>query len=200
VSESVPDPDSEDYPEVLSREIQELLEITHGRTLVLFTSYSLLEEVLYRVKSSLVNILRQGDADNYRLIEEFKAREDTVLFGTYSFWQGIDIPGEALQCVIITKLPFSVPTEPVVEARMELLAMKGLDPFYYFQVPQAIITFKQGFGRLIRTSTDRGVVAVLDSRVLRRSYGRMFLNSIPEVEFTTDRQRVREFFRYSMVR
>ena len=126
----------------------------------------------------------------YRLVEQFKGISSAVLLGTASFWQGIDIPGEALQCVVIAKLPFSVPDDPLVEARMEQLK----NPFFEYQVPQATLLFRQGFGRLIRTRTDRGAVVVLDSRIMTKNYGKWFLRSIPKCRVTDDREEFRKFF------
>jgi ATP-dependent DNA helicase DinG len=126
----------------------------------------------------------------YRLVEQFKEVPKAVLLGTASFWQGIDIPGEALQCVVIAKLPFAVPDEPLIEARMERLK----NPFYEYQVPQATLLFRQGFGRLIRTKTDKGAVAVLDSRIATKGYGKWFLRSLPPCRITDDREEFRAFF------
>jgi ATP-dependent DNA helicase DinG len=137
-----------------------------------------------------VGILCQGEMPAYRLVEQFKAIPKVVLFGTASFWQGIDIPGDALQCVVIAKLPFAVPDEPIIEARMERLK----NPFREFQIPQATLLFRQGFGRLIRTKTDRGAVAVLDSRIMTKNYGRSFLKSIPKCRITDEREEFRKFF------
>ncbi len=182
----IPEPRDKEYIDSVTREIEKILNFTGGRTLVLFTSYSMIEQVFDNITVKDLTILKQGDADSYTLIERFKRLDKAVLFGTYTFWQGIDIPGDDLQCVVITKLPFAVPTDPIVEARMESLLAKGTDPFYAYQVPQAVITFRQGFGRLIRTATDRGIIAILDSRILQKPYGKIFLESIPEVRFTTD--------------
>ncbi|HDO35477.1 MAG TPA: helicase c2 [Nitrospirae bacterium] len=190
----LPMPGADDYDEGIYREVERILGLTGGRTLVLFTNYAMLNRVCGLMRLKGISVLKQGEADSYTLINRFKADGHSVLFGTYTFWQGVDIPGDDLQCVVITKLPFSVPTDPVVEARMEALSEEGKDPFYSFQVPQAIITFKQGFGRLIRTARDHGIVAVLDSRIKRRAYGRAFLESIPEVEIVRDMDTLRERF------
>ncbi len=188
------DPKTEGYEDSVIGHIRNILEITMGRTLVLFTSYSLLERAYDRIKMPGLKILKQGDSESYRLIQEFRGNRHSVLLGTYTFWQGIDIPGDDLQCVIITKLPFSVPDEPVTEARMETLERSGKNPFYHYQIPQAIILLKQGFGRLIRTKTDRGVVAILDSRLRTKGYGVQFLKSLPECKMTSSLNDVERFF------
>ncbi len=186
----IPDPSDDSYPEMVAMEIGELLKITGGQTLVLFTSYAMMNAVREMLSFSDLTIFCQGDADSFTLVNLFRENKRAALFGTYTFWQGIDLPGEQLKCVIITKLPFSVPTEPVVQARIEMLNKRGVDPFIHYQVPQAIITFKQGFGRLIRRATDTGVVAVLDSRVIRRTYGRAFIDSLPDVRITHQRDEI----------
>ncbi len=186
----IPDPSDEHYLEQITKEIEQLLALSGGKTLVLFTSYVTMNSVRERLSLSEMTIYCQGDAESFTLLNLFRQDPRAALFGTYTFWQGIDLPGEQLKCVIITKLPFSVPTEPVVQARVEMLNRRGVDAFLHYQVPQAIITFKQGFGRLIRRSTDTGVVAVLDSRILRRAYGRAFIDSLPEVRITHERDEV----------
>ncbi len=180
------------YQERFDAELHAVLTITKGRTLVLFTSYGQLRKSAETMRQELAGpvILCQGEMPSYRLIEQFKAAPQAVLFGTASFWQGIDIPGDALQCVVIAKLPFAVPDEPIIEARMERLK----NPFREFQVPQATLLFRQGFGRLIRATTDRGAVAVLDSRIMTKNYGRSFLKSIPKCRITDEREEFRMFF------
>jgi len=180
------------YQERFDAELHSVLTITKGRTLVLFTSYGQLRKSAETMRQELpdLGILCQGEMPSYRLIEQFKAVPRAVLFGTASFWQGIDIPGDALQCVVIAKLPFAVPDEPIIEARMERLK----NPFREFQIPQATLLFRQGFGRLIRTKTDRGAVAVLDSRIMTKNYGRSFLKSIPKCRITDEREEFRKFF------
>jgi ATP-dependent DNA helicase DinG len=195
IAPELPVPGANGYEDRVVERIGDILRITGGRTLVLFTSYSMLGRAYDTVQSDGLVIARQGEADSYRLIEEFRRGESSAIFGTYTFWQGIDVPGEALKCVVITKLPFAVPDEPVVEARMEVLERKGRDPFTSYQVPRAAILLKQGFGRLIRRETDRGVVAILDSRVLKRSYGRYFLNSLPETRITSRLEDIADFFK-----
>lgn len=160
--------------------------------MVLFTSYSLLEEVAGALRQ-FHRVLRQGEMGVSSLLDEFRGDATSVLFGTYTFWQGIDLPGDYLRCVIIARLPFAVPSEPVIEARLQALSLQGRDPFLSYQVPDAVVLFRQGFGRLIRSARDRGVVAVLDPRIVRKSYGSAFLNSIPGLDITDDLQRVKAF-------
>ncbi|MDP8299907.1 MAG: helicase C-terminal domain-containing protein, partial [Candidatus Tantalella remota] len=117
----------------------------------------------------------------------------SILLGTTTFWQGVDVPGNALECVVITKLPFTVPSDPINAARIKALKEKGINAFYQYQLPQALIMFKQGFGRLIRTHSDRGIVAVLDPRVRTRSYGQIFLDALPPCETTGDLDKLRNF-------
>ncbi|MCK4437417.1 DEAD/DEAH box helicase [bacterium] len=183
ISDDLPDPshELEAYQEEVIARISKIVKITSGRAFVLFTSYRMLNKAYAGLQGSLneVNLLRQGDLPRWKLLESFKKEEKAVLLGTNTFWQGIDVPGRALECVVISKLPFAVPDNPLVEARLEYLASEGKDPFISYQVPQAIIMFKQGFGRLIRHRRDLGIVAILDPRVRSRGYGRTFLNSLP---------------------
>jgi ATP-dependent DNA helicase DinG len=136
----------------------------------------------------------QGTGPRNALLEEFRSTPNAVLFATSSFWQGIDVPGDQLSCVIIDKLPFAVPSDPVVEARIAVIREEGGEPFYQYQVPQAAIALKQGFGRLIRSRSDRGVLALLDHRITRTRYGQIFFDSLPSYRFTTQRQEVESFF------
>ena len=193
--------DTEEFKRDVIDSIKSILNITHGRTLILFTSYEMLNRAynaLNRLNNSnrlnSLNFLRQGEMDSYKLVEEFKERDNTVLLGTYTFWQGVDIPGDALQCVIIVRLPFQVPDDPVTEARLERLKENGKDPFIHYQIPNAILMFKQGFGRLIRTQNDKGIVAILDPRVRTRFYGERFLDSLPDCMRTDSIEKVEEFF------
>jgi len=186
-ADDLPDPKlQDDFQQKAYLRILEILKLTGGRALVLFTSFRFLEFAYSGLQQELPDytLLRQGEMPTYKLIEEFKESEKAVLLGTNSFWQGVDIPGSALECVIITKLPFAVPDEPVTEARLERMRSENKEPFTCYQLPQAIIWLKQGFGRLIRSSEDRGLVAILDPRVVKRSYGRKFLESLPRCVFT----------------
>ena len=192
ISPGLDDQQAKGYQERFEKELMAILGVTRGRTLVLFTSYGQLRRTKETLRNGMtgLGILCQGEMPAYRLVEQFKEQPRAVLLGTASFWQGIDIPGDALQCVVIAKLPFAVPDEPLIEARMELLK----NPFYEYQVPQATLLFRQGFGRLIRSKTDRGAVAVLDSRIMTKNYGRAFLKSIPKCRITDDRREFGKFF------
>jgi ATP-dependent DNA helicase DinG len=192
IAPGLADQQAEDYQQRFDAELAAVLAVTGGRTMVLFTSYGQLRRSAEALRKGMPDLgfLCQGDMPAYRLVEQFKEQPRAVLMGTASFWQGIDIPGDALQCVVIAKLPFAVPDEPLIEARMELLK----NPFYEYQVPQATLLFRQGFGRLIRTRSDRGAVAVLDSRIMTKNYGRSFLKSLPKCRITDDREDFGRFF------
>ena len=176
--------DDDIYLDKIKNALYKFILAAGGRTLVLFTSHRILRDAYRRLKPLLephdICLLGHGiDGSRSRLLDEFKAGGRLALFGSLSFWEGIDVPGEALTCVIIVKLPFSSPAQPIIEARLEDLASRGQDGFRLLSIPQAIIRFKQGFGRLIRSSKDDGCVVVLDGRLLSRSYGRQFLVSLP---------------------
>jgi ATP-dependent DNA helicase DinG len=174
------------YIDDISTGIFNILEKTGGMAFVLFTSYRTLEEVHGRIGEGLrergYTVFRQGSDSRMNLLEKFKADLHSVLFGTVSFWEGVDAPGPTLQCVIITKLPFRVPTEPIIRARSEKILRKGGNPFSEYQVPLAVVKLRQGVGRLIRNRSDRGIVAILDSRLLVKSYGNLFIDSMPTAE------------------
>jgi ATP-dependent DNA helicase DinG len=189
VPTDIPEPGKSGYTEAVRDLTEKAILCADGRSFVLFTAYSLLKRVHGELAPLLTargyHVLRQGEATRHRLLERFCQDPTSVLFATDSFWEGVDVPGRALEQVIIARLPFKVPTEPVLEARAEAIEKAGGDPFIEYTVPQAVIRFRQGFGRLIRNRTDRGVVLILDSRVVRRGYGRMFLTSLPDVPVTT---------------
>ncbi len=179
----LPEPGRPGYAEAVRDLTEKAILLADGRTFVLFTAYSLLRRVHGELAPVLqargYRALRQGEDHRHRLLKTFAADATSVLFGTDSFWEGVDVPGRALEQVIISRLPFKVPTEPVLEARAEAIERAGGDPFMEYTVPQAVIKFKQGFGRLIRHRDDRGVVLILDTRVVKKGYGRIFLRSLP---------------------
>jgi ATP-dependent DNA helicase DinG len=179
----IPEPTGPGFEETLGEYLVEALTISQGRAFVLFTSYDLLTRVYNRLQEPLKRLaltpMRQGESNRHLLLSRFKKERNAVLFATDSFWEGVDVQGRALELVVITRLPFRVPTEPVLEARAEHIAARGLDPFMEYTVPQAVLKFKQGVGRLIRSRDDRGGVLILDSRVLSKNYGRFFLRSLP---------------------
>ena len=191
----MPDPRDPDFPEAAARCIQRVLEITRGRAFCLFTSYSQMRDLYERLLPVLdFPILLHGNAPRKALLDEFRSTPNAVLFGTSSFWQGVDVQGEALSCVIIDRLPFAVPNDPVVQARMKVIEEAGGKPFFEYQVPEAVLTLKQGFGRLIRSLEDRGVLVLLDPRIRRQRYGQTFLQSLPPYRMTTTITDVERFF------
>jgi ATP-dependent DNA helicase DinG len=183
----IPEPNSQDFTTFAASEIEQILEKSVGRAFVLFTSYRNMDAVYERLKQKLpYKLLKQGQKSRNALLDEFRKDIHSVLFGTSSFWQGVDVQGEALSCVIIDKLPFASPSEPIVEARIEDLRNRHENPFMSYQVPSAIITLKQGLGRLIRSKQDRGLLCILDSRLLTKQYGRVFLESLPRFPIIRD--------------
>lgn len=179
----LPHPGETSFTAAASEHIWQIVQSSRGNAFVLFTSYSMLktcyETLENRLKDSRFHPLKQGDGDRNFLLNKFKATDRSVLFGTDSFWEGVDVSGEALRCVIIVKLPFKVPTEPLIQARSEAITTEGGDPFMEYSLPQAIVKFKQGFGRLIRKRHDRGCIICLDNRLTTKRYGHFFLNSLP---------------------
>ena len=183
----MPDPRKPEWAEAAADEVVKLLEVSRGRAFVLSTSLSGMR-ALYDLVAPRVDFpcLVQGSASKAGLLERFRTTPGAVLFATASFWQGVDVRGDQLSCVVIDKLPFAVPTDPVVAARQRFIEEQGGSSFYEFSVPQAIITLKQGVGRLIRSTTDRGLLAVLDPRLRTQAYGRLFLRSLPPCRVTSD--------------
>lgn len=179
----MPSPSSSDFLSACAKVCSEAIAISKGSVFLLFTSYEMLQNchklLLATPLLHRYPFLKQGDLPRHILLEQFKQKEGSVLFATDSFWEGVDVPGEALRCVIIIKLPFSVPTDPLYEAYAQSLEKEGLDPFFDYSVPEAVLKFKQGFGRLMRSQSDRGCVLCLDQRLLIKSYGKHFLESLP---------------------
>jgi ATP-dependent DNA helicase DinG len=192
---NMPDPREPDFPEAAANCIRRVLDITRGRAFCLFTSYAQMRDLYERLLPVLdFPLLLHGTAPRKALLEQFRETPNAVLFGTSSFWQGVDVQGESLSCVIIDKLPFAVPSDPVVAARMRAIEEAGGKPFFDYQVPAAVLTLKQGFGRLIRSLEDRGVLVLLDPRIRRQRYGQTFLASLPPYKMTATITDVEMFF------
>ncbi len=195
VPPDLPDPRTPQFTAKAADRIRGILEVTRGRAFVLFTSFAQMNETYDRLLGEIeYPMLRQGDAPKTALLEEFRVTPNAVLFATSSFWQGVDVQGEQLSCVIIDRLPFAVPSDPVVAARVRAIDSGGGNAFFDYQVPAAVITLKQGFGRLIRSLHDRGVLVLLDNRILKKQYGRVFIESLPNYRKTTDLHALEEFF------
>jgi ATP-dependent DNA helicase DinG len=191
----LPDPRTPQFAARAAERIRRLLEITQGRAFCLFTSYAQMHDLHDRLVGELeFPVFRQGDAPKTALLEEFRLTPNAVLFATASFWQGVDVQGEQLSCVIIDRLPFAVPGDPVVAARIRAIDEEGGNAFFDYQVPAAVITLKQGFGRLIRSLQDRGVLALLDNRIVKQRYGQVFLESLPNYRRTSELADVESFF------
>ena len=193
---SMPDPRSPQFPRAASREILEILRRTEGRAFVLFTSYSVLRDVERQLASALeYPVLVQGTAPRSVLLKQFRSLGNAVLLATSSFWQGVDVVGEALSCVIVDKLPFASPTEPVTAARIQAIDARGESAFEQYQLPLAILALAQGLGRLIRHRRDRGVLAVLDPRIRSKGYGARFLDALPPAPVVTRLDDITRFFK-----
>ncbi len=188
IPDDVPEPTEKSFTTVLQDFLLRSVVTSGGRAFVLFTSYDLLSRMYSALREPMMRAgltpMRQGEINRHMLLNRFRKEQNAVLFGTDSFWEGVDVQGKALELVIITRLPFRVPTEPILAARAEHIAAAGGDPFMEYTVPQAVIKFKQGFGRLIRSRDDRGAILIGDSRVLSRNYGRYFLDSLPKIRIT----------------
>ena len=185
IPEDVPAPNEHGFLEATEASIRDVLRITRGHAFVLFTSFFALDHAYRTLKDELrdagITPLKQGQTNRTKLLDQFRSDTASVLFGTDSFWEGVDVAGDSLQCVILPRLPFRVPTEPILQARAEAISNAGGNPFMEYAVPQAVIKFRQGFGRLIRRRSDRGAIVVLDRRIITKQYGRVFLKSLPNV-------------------
>ena len=195
VPRDLPLPNDSGFPHQIAGRIIEILKITSGRALILFTSYYNLNLVHQFLEGKIpYRICRQGVKPRSILLEEFRRDIHSVLLATGSFWQGVDVPGEALSCLIIDKLPFDSPGDPLVSGRIESIREEGGNPFMEYQIPSAVISLKQGLGRLIRSSTDRGVLSILDRRLISSRYGQHFFDSLPDIPVTHDLDDIRIFF------
>ncbi len=196
IPSNLPDVRDAGFPERAAQEIVQLLEISEGRAFCLFTSYSQMKDLYERVRTQVrYPLFLQGSAPRTALLDKFKNTEGAVLFATSSFWQGVDVRGDQLSCVIVDKLPFAVPSDPIVAARVKALQEDGRNAFAEYQVPEAVLALKQGFGRLIRSRTDRGVLSILDNRIQRMQYGKIFMESLPAYSTTRDIAVVERFMR-----
>ncbi|MGI6657079.1 MAG: ATP-dependent DNA helicase [Desulfobulbus sp.] len=190
-----PQPGAPDHPRAMRARMEELIGHAGGRTLVLFTSFAAMEQAHAYLSGRLpYPLLLQGEAPRNKLLRRFTRETDSVLLAVASFWEGVDIPGESLSLVVIDKLPFEVPSDPVIMARSNRIKALGGNPFFDLQVPRAILTLRQGAGRLMRSSADRGVIAILDTRLFTKNYGRQFLASLPPMPLTRDLNEVAAFF------
>jgi len=196
IDENLPEPSDPRFPEAVKQLIIEIGTASRGRAFCLFTSFAMLNRVHDLVQAEVDwPLYRQGDMSKQFLIDRFIENEHAILFGTSTFWQGVDIKGDALSCVIIDKLPFGSPGDPVMKSRIRYCSEHGDNAFMQIQIPEAVVTLKQGAGRLIRSESDRGVLVICDSRILKKSYGRIFLNSLPKMPLVGDIREVKAFFK-----
>jgi ATP-dependent DNA helicase DinG len=195
IPKDLPPPGNPDFGLRAAERILDILKITSGRALVLFTSYHNLNLVHQILEDEIpYTIFKQGAAPRSLLLEEFKRDTHSVLLATGSFWQGVDVPGEALSCLIIDKLPFDSPGEPIVGGRIESIRRRKGNPFMEYQLPSAIISLKQGLGRLIRNTSDQGVLSILDIRMINSRYGRFFFDSLPQIPLSHELSDIKRFF------
>ncbi len=185
IVQQMPEPDVEGFAAALPHWIMQSIDRSHGKALVLFTSTVLMQAIARQLAHEFaergITLLVQGlDKQRHELLREFKRDVHSVLFGLDSFWQGIDVPGQALEHVIITRLPFAVPNHPLIEAKLESIAQRGGNSFFEYSLPEAVLKFRQGVGRLLRSTSDKGMVTILDSRILKKRYGKLFLTSLPK--------------------
>lgn len=190
IPSDMPSPSDPRFNQDAVEKIWQAIQASHGNAFVLFTSYKMMKQchalLEKRLELNRYHVFKQGDDNRQSLLTKFKNTDRSVLFGTDSFWEGVDVAGEALRCVIIVKLPFKVPTEPIIQARTEAITANGGDPFMEYSLPSAIVKFKQGFGRLIRNKKDRGCIICLDTRLITKQYGKQFLNSLPSCKQVFD--------------
>jgi ATP-dependent DNA helicase DinG len=190
-----PQPDQEEFPQQIQAVISRILLASGGRALVLFTGfYNMRKTYPFLAENLPYPVFIQGEAPRNKLLESFQQQTNSVLLAVASFWEGINVPGESLSCVIIDKLPFEVPSDPVIMARINKIREEGSNPFMDFQLPRAILSLRQGIGRLMRTSSDRGLLAILDIRLFTKKYGRLFLRSLPPSPITRELSEVESFF------
>jgi ATP-dependent DNA helicase DinG len=187
IVQKMPDPRDAGYQKALEHWIAHFIEKTEGRAFVLFTSYRDMQQVAGAMEKFFVTndmnfLVQGGGVPRGKLLEQFKSMQRSVLFGTDSFWGGVDVPGEALSNVIITRLPFAVPDHPLIEAKLELIEERGGDPFTEYSLPEAILKLRQGVGRLIRTKSDKGIIVILDNRIVTKPYGRAFMQALPKCQ------------------
>ncbi len=190
-----PEPNAPSYSQSIQTNCLQIIKATKGRALLLFTSLSAMREMQnFLVDTLPYPVLTQGDAPKSRLLAMFQEQKDSVLLAVASFWEGVNVPGESLSCVIIDKLPFEVPSDPVIKARINRILEEGGKPFFDFQVPRAILSLRQGVGRLMRSATDRGLLAIMDIRLYNKGYGRIFLSSMPDSPIIRSIKEIKEFF------